>query len=510
MDIRELLRQLRATPSDRAVRRAMGLDRRTVRRYRHWAIQHNLLTDAPLPALEDLQQLVATTLTAPAPPQTISAVAPYREQVLQLRAQGVEIAAIHQRLTERGFTGSYAAVYRFVRTLEPQQPDAAARVERLAGEEAQADFGSAGHLIDPMTGTPRTAYAFVMTLAYSRHQYVEFVFDQTVATWLTLHQHAFAFFQGVPRRVVIDNLKAAITKACATDPQVQAAYRECAEHYGFMIGPCRPRTPEHKGKVEQGGVHYVKRNFLGGRERTTLTTANADVRQWCLTTAGMRTHGTTKQHPLAQFQTIEQACLLPLPTSPYDLAVWKVARLHRDCHVVFENAFYSAPFRLVGQEVLVRGGSRDVRIYTRAYDLVATHDRATQPGQRQTHPAHYPPDKLPGLTRTREACQAAADDIGPATAQVVQTMCADPVLDRLPIVGRLLRLRERVGDDRLEAACARALRFDDPSYPTIKRMLDQHLEDQLPPPPPPPAPARTFARSAGDLLGHLFGGVQWT
>src|SRR6266511_3789941 len=97
-------------------------------------------------------------------------------------------------------------------------------------------------------------------------------------------------------------LKAAITKACWDDPQVQQAYRECAEHYGFLIAPCRPRTPEHKGKVEQGGVHYVKRNFLGGRVPTTITQANLDVRSWCLTTAGLRCHGTTKAAPLERFQ----------------------------------------------------------------------------------------------------------------------------------------------------------------------------------------------------------------
>jgi transposase len=135
-----------------------------------------------------------------------------------------------------------------------------------------------------------------VTLSWSRHQYVEFVFDQKVETWLRLHRNALAFFGGVPRRLVIDNLKAAIIQAIWDDPEVQQSYRECAEHYGFLIAPCRPRTPEHKGKVEQGGVHYVKRNgstelaevFLGGREPTTITQANQDVLVWCNTTAGLR------------------------------------------------------------------------------------------------------------------------------------------------------------------------------------------------------------------------------
>ena len=136
-------------------------------------------------------------------------------------------------------------------------------------------------------------------------------------------EEAWTFFDGVTTRVVLDNLKAAIIRACWNDPQVQQAYRECAEHYGFLIAPCRPYTPEHKGKVEQGGVHYVKRNFLGGRTATSILQANQDVLVWCETTAGLRIHGTTKEQPLRRFQETEQERLHPLPKTPYDLAIWK-------------------------------------------------------------------------------------------------------------------------------------------------------------------------------------------
>ena len=157
-------------------------------------------------------------------------------------------------------------------------------------------------MLDPATGRRRRTWAFVMTLSRSRHQYVEFVFDQKVSTRLLCHRRAFESFGGVPQRLVIDNLKAAVTRACFDDPQVQHSYRLCAEHYGFLIAPCRVRTPQHKGKVEQGGVHYLKRNFLGGREPTDLRQANRDVRRWCLTTAGQRVHGTTRQRPLDRFE----------------------------------------------------------------------------------------------------------------------------------------------------------------------------------------------------------------
>ena len=112
-----------------------------------------------------------------------------------------------------------------------------------------------------------------MTLSWSRHQYVEFVFDQKVDTWLGLHVRAFAFFGGVPHRVICDNLKAAIVQAAFDDPVANRAYAECAEHYGFRIAPCRPRTPQHKGKVERG-VAFVQGNFWAGRELPDLPAAN--------------------------------------------------------------------------------------------------------------------------------------------------------------------------------------------------------------------------------------------
>jgi transposase len=508
MDIRELLVHIRAEPSNRQVARDIGVDRRTVQRYREWAQAQGLLT-GPLASLAELQVRLEQTMPQRQPPQNISSIEPYRELVEQLVRENIEAAAIHCRLTERGYTGSYSAVHRFVSKLRPHTPDTTVRVERKPGEEGQVDFGYAGRLLDPATYEPRRAWAFVLTLAWSRHQYVEFVFDQAVETWLRLHRNAFTWLDGVPQRVVVDNLKAAIVKAVWDDPAVQQSYRDCALHYGFRIAPCRPYTPEHKGKVEQGGVHYVKRNFLAGREPTTITQANQDVLVWCDTTAGLRIHGTTKEQPLVRFQEVEQARLLPLPEMPYDLAVWKKVTLHRDCYVQFEQAYYSAPHRLIEQELWVCGGLQQVRIYALNHKLVATHERATQPGERRTHLEHLPPEKVPGLTLDRDESLVTAAEIGAATHQVVQTLLDDPVLDRLPTVGRLLRLRQRFGPERLEAACQRALQFDDPAYKTIKGILTQGLEEQPVPAVVTVPAASAFVRSAAELVGDLAGGEPW-
>ena len=509
MDVRELLRHLQSSSNIAAIGRATGLNRRTVMRYQNWAREQGLL-DKPLPPLDQLHHLVATSFHPSPPPQTVSSVAPYADLILALHAQRVDGTAIFQRLQAQGYTGTISSLYRFLHHHNPPSAQPTVRIERDPGTEAQVDFGYAGHLLDPATGQPRKAWAFVMLLAFSRHQYVEFVFDQRLPTWIGLHARAFVFFGGVPHRVVLDNLKAGVTQASFDDPLIQATYRECAEHYGFLLAPCAPRTPQHKGKVEQGGVHYVKRNFLGGREPTTLTQANAEVRRWCLSTAGLRTHGTTKAQPLERFEQIEQACLKPLPPNPYDLATWKKVKLHRDGYVVFEQSYYSAPFRLIGQHLWVRGGSDTVQVYTSDYALVATHTRARAAGERQTHPDHLPAHTLPHATWNRATCRAMAEEIGPATSQLVERLFEDTVVDRLSRVVRILKLGEQVGQDRLEAACRRMVLYDELSYAALKRILEQGLEQHEEPRLGEAAPAQTFIRTASELLGHLFGGRTWS
>ena len=224
-DVREVLRRLRVGDPERRIARELALSRNTVASYRRWAERHGLLT-GDLPDAATLAALLHPPEQA-RPPHEQSGVAPFRDQVLAWRQQGVEGQAIFQLLVEQhGFAGSYSAVKRFLRRVEPALPRATVRMEVEPGAEAQVDFGPAGRLLDPDQGRLRRAWAFVMTLACSRHQYVEFVFDQTVATWCRCHRAAFEFFGGVPRRLVIDNLKAAIVRAVLDDPEVQRTYRD--------------------------------------------------------------------------------------------------------------------------------------------------------------------------------------------------------------------------------------------------------------------------------------------
>lgn len=183
-----------------------------------------------------------------------------------------------------------------------------------------------------------------MTLCWSRHLYVEFVFNQKMSTWFACHENAFRWFGGVPQRVVIDNLKAAVLKRELADPVLSAPYRRLARHYGFVVGPNKPRTPRHsggvvsrinyytpKGKVESN-VKYVKGNFIAGEDLQALDLPRLDEkgRKWTMEVAGVRDHGTTHDKPLARYNKVERDALQELPAQPCEPCKAYRAKLHHD------------------------------------------------------------------------------------------------------------------------------------------------------------------------------------
>jgi len=480
---RHILSRMRLGETDRQLAKAGWIGRKKAAALREHALREGWLNAArPLP--EDAA--LAEALRRPTPrASSVSSVLAYQEEILSWREQGVQGVAIHQALVRKhGFTGHYSAVRRFLQQQEKKTRKPTVMLDFAPGEAAQVDFGAGPKLLDPRVGQVLPTSIFVMTLCWSRHQYAEIVTDQTVASWLSCHRRAFEFFGGVPSKVVIDNPKCAITRACYHDPEVQRSYAEFAEGYSFLISPCPPRDPQKKGIVESG-VKYAKKNFLPLRDFRDLFDANGQLHEWVLGTAGQRLHGTTKEKPLVRFEA-ERAFLSALPDIPPELASWKKVALHGNCHVQFDKCFYSAPFRWIGEKLWLRAGAAFVRLY-REHELVAVHPRLLRPGSKSTTAEHLPPEAVAYLMRDPQWCLKQAEAIGPATHALIQALFRDRVLDHLKAAQGVIRLGERFGTERLEAAAKRALDHGDPRYRTVKTILDHGL-DQIVDEPAPDSP----------------------
>jgi len=464
---RQVLVRMRQGDPDRAIARSGLMGRRKLAAFRALCEREGWLDPAAMPP-EDAQ-IAAAVGHARRASSTISSAEEHRERVAQWVAQGVNGVAIHAALCrEYGYVGRYSSVYRLIQSVAPSQPDVTVPLQFAPAEAAQVDFGAGPILMDAVCLRERRTWCFVMTLCFSRHQYLEFVFDQTIATWLGCHRRAFEWFGRVPQRLIIDNPKCAITRACMHDPIVQRSYAECAEGYRFRIEACPPADPAKKGIVESG-VKYVKGNFLPLRQFRDLSDLNAQSRDWVMHEAGVRIHGTTREQPLTRF-ALERPLMTELPPVAPDLGVWAQVSVHRDCHVQFEKSLYSVPFQLVGQKLWLRATDNTVTVF-KDHHLAATHPRARTIGTRRTVREHLPPQAQTFFAHDRAWCTQRATDIGTACGQLIHQLLSDRILERLRAAQGVLRLASRFGEARLEAACARALAHDSPHYRTVRTIL---------------------------------------
>lgn len=472
---RHILVRMRMGESNRAIANSGVAGRNKVKAIKQVAVKQGWLdTDNALP---DDKQLAAIFGDKPPSPTTTSSVAPYADKVDKWHADGLQGTTIHQALVDKyGFTGSYWSVIRYLKVLSQHTPVPTTVMEFAPGDAAQVDFGAGPLIVDTRTGELRKSWIFVMTLAWSRHIYAEFIRDQSTATWLACHRRAFEWFKGVPKRVIIDNPKCAITKACYHDPQVQRAYAEDAEGYGFLIAPCPVRDPQKKGRVESN-VKYIKNRFVPLKDFRSLSDANAQLKHWLLSVAGNRKHGTTKCQPLERFTEIEQTLLGPLPDVPPELAVWAKVKVHGDGHVQFEHCRYSVPYTLIRETLWLKATDNMVRIY-QGHELKATHARLFHQGGRATVPEHQPPAAQAYNMQDPQYCLTQAQRIGESCHVFIKRLFASRVLDNLRAAQGVVGFAKRYGATRVEAACLRALTFDNVRYSAVKQILEKGLDQQ--------------------------------
>jgi transposase len=510
-EILDVLRRLHRGESKAAIKRVTGHTRKTVRRYLAaaqecgWEPGGTEPEEALAAAVAQHMQPVAKK---PARGSTETLLTPHRDTITHWLEgdddNGLQLVKVYQLLARQGVHVPYSPLHRFAvkyckfhrtRRLTVRVADVA------PGELAEVDFGRLGFVPEPDTGQRRVVYALIVTLVHSRHQYVHVTTSQRLPDLIEGLEDAWEFFGGVSARVVLDNLKAAITKPDRYDPIFQRIFEEYARYRGFVIDAALPRHAKGKPHVERN-VPYVRENFFRGEDWLDLAHVQREAIHWCTTVAGLRIHGTTRQRPLAVFEDIEKAALQPLGKERFDPPTWAKCKVHPDHHIQFGKAIYSLPTRYVGKEVWVRGDRKLVRIYWEGA-LLKTCPRQL-PGGRCTDYNDYPEELAPYAMRDPNRMTREAYVQGDHVGRFMERLLVGPFpWAHLRQAQRLLRLTNKYGRARVDAGCRRALSFDLVNVPRLERIITHSLET-------PPLctgklrllPKARFLRPAGSFTHH--------
>lgn len=496
--IREILRLDYEGLSQREIAASMSIPKTTVGDY----LRRARLASVTWPVGEDVDdEVLADKLFRERPASVAGRPLPDFVHVhREVRKKGVTLLLLwHEYRAEHpdgyAYTQFCEHYRRFVATLHPTM-----RITHLAGEKTFIDFAGVTLPIWADGEIALAAQVFVAALGASNLLYVEALASQDLASFIGANERAFHYFGGVSQLQVPDNLKAAVTTPDRYEPIPNATYAEFCAHYRTAVLPTRVRKPRDKAKVEVG-VQIVERWILAplrDQHFTSLAEANVAVFDLAeqVNNKVMRGLGVSRRE---LFDKIERECLRPLPPTRYDYATWKKAKVGIDYHVEVraDRHFYSVPSRLVRTPVDVRLAEKTVQVFHH-HRLVASHPRSRHSGFT-TDPAHMPESHRRHAEWSPARIQAWAAQTGPKTAELVATLMANrphPEHGYRSCLG-IISLSKKVGPDRLELACGRALALRAHSYTTVKSILAKHLEDKpLTAPPLRPHPPHDNVRGA--------------
>lgn len=436
----------------------------------------------PLPEGLSEQQLLEKLMAVPAAELAPCQALPDWPYIhAELRRKSVTLQLLWQeyrRIHPEGYGYSrFCDLYqRWAGTLDP-----VLRQVHLPGEKMFVDW--AGQTIPIHKGEDGTvwqAHLFVAVLGASNKTFAQAFADEKLVSWIAAHCHAYAFFQGVARVTVPDNLKTGVVQPCRYEPVIHRSYQEMAEHYGTVIIPARSKKPRDKAKVETG-VQIAERQILAVlRDQRFFSVGELNQAIGpLLAKVNAQPFQKLKGSRNSWFEEVEKERLLPLPSNPFELGIWAKAKVNIDYHVVVENHYYSVPYSLVNQPVDVRLTDHTVEFF-QASKRVAAHVRSHQNGRFTTLEEHRPKSHQKYLEWTPGRMVDWARTIGPNCARLVGTILEDrphPEQGFRSCLG-IIRLGKAVGNIRMEAACRRALHFHTCSYNSIKSILEKRLEAQ--------------------------------
>jgi len=354
------------------------------------------------------------------------------------------------------------------------------RMNHKAGEKCYVDYsGTKLHVVDPATGEISDVELFVGAIGVSSLIYAEAQPDQKLPRWIGAHVRMFREFGGVSHVLVPDNLKSGVKHACHYEPELNPTYHDFASHHGIAVIPTGVNKPKHKAKVENAVLIAQRWIIAVLRNRTffSLSELNEAIGEAVDAINNRKMRGIDKSRR-ELFEEIDKPALKPLPAEPYEYALIKHAGVGIDYHVQFDDHFYSVPFTLLKQAVLVRATEGVVEIFHKG-KRVASHKRNYGRARYSTHPDHRPPSHKYYMDWSPERFTRWSEKIGPNAKAVIENRLGSrqhPEQSFRACQG-ILKLAEKYTPERLEAACTKAMKIGITSYKRIKLMLDNKMEN---------------------------------
>lgn len=350
------------------------------------------------------------------------------------------------------------------------------RQDYKAGEKMFVDY--AGDTVPVIIdGVEHKAQIFVAVLGASNYTYAEATLTQSMQDWTESHSRAFAFFGGVPELVVPDNLKSGIEFAHRYEPDANSTYQDLADHYGVAIMPARVRSPKDKTLAEKGVQHTQCQILakLRNKKYFSLLELNQDI--WVeLKKINSQPFQKLPGSRLSQYEKLEKPALRPLPIAPYKYAEWAKTTLGYDYHIEVNRHLYSVPYTFIKKKIVIRFTSNVVEAFYRS-KRIASHMRQYTPG-RTSLIEHMPKSHQEHASWNYEKIIDCAQKIGSSTLKLLEKIMETNPHKQIGVKACLgiIRLCKSYTDVRVEAACARALKYETYSYKNIESILKNKLD----------------------------------
>ncbi len=304
---------------------------------------------------------------------------PFKEQIRSIIQQYPELSAV--RVMEKiaksngqshGYVGGISQLKVYLQSIRPAKGRVYQDVTYASGEAIQVDWGDVGSI--KIQNTIRKVSVFVAVLCYSRMFYIEFTLSQRKHEFYRCTVNALKFFGGSPKKMIFDNLKAAVISGSGRTAVIHPEFLALCGHYCMEPIACEARDPESKGMVENA-VRYVKHNALQGRDDELQNWD--DYRylaiHWRDEVANVRLHERFHQRPIDRFE-VEKPTLRPLSSLQYNTDEVMLTEVRPIARIEFDGNRYSVPPKLVRKTVVLRVDSEQLRIFYQG-EQVAAHAR---------------------------------------------------------------------------------------------------------------------------------------